>query len=259
MDNTASGPGVQRPGPVEAGTDEADLQSSLDGLARIVVAGRSLDELLVRVAVFAKQAIRAADGASVALGESGTTRTVVASDVFVQDIDEIQYGLGEGPCVSALKEHKPFRSASLSGDRRWPRFGPQAGRIGIHSALSLPLLLPEREVGALNIYALDKHAFDEEAERLGALFAVPAAVSVDNAIVLSKAHEFAEQMQAAVSSHAVIDQAIGVMISRSGNTADEALDALRRISQQEGIKMVAAAERIVATAQRRARSRRAGS
>ena len=64
------------------------------------------------------------------------------------------------------------------------------------------------------------------AERLGALFAVPAAVSVDNAKVLSEAHNYAEQMQAAAASHAIIDQAIGVMISRSGSTDAEALEAL---------------------------------
>jgi GAF domain-containing protein len=261
MDRSASGNGGQHVS--DATTtgirlEESDLRSSLAGLAQMIVAGRSLDELLVRVALFASQAIRAADGASVALANNGKSRTVVASASFVQDVDEIQYALEEGPCVSALKEHRPFRSDSLSGDGRWPRFGPRAGRLGVHSALSLPLLTPDREVGALNIYARQKQAFDREAERLGALFAVPAAVSVDNATVLSQAHNYAEQMQAAAASHAIIDQAIGVMIARSGSTDVEALEALRRISQKEGIRMVEAAGRIVAAAQRRARERRRG-
>ncbi|MCU1571995.1 MAG: hypothetical protein JWO93_77 [Micrococcaceae bacterium] len=208
------------------------------------------------LAVFAKQAIGAADGVSVALAENGTTRTVVASDTFVQDADDIQYGLDEGPCVSALQEHRAFVSDFLPADRRWPRPGPRVGWIGIHSPLSLPLLIEGRDVGAINIYARSKQAFDREAERLGALFAAPAAVSVANAVVISRAHKYAAQMQAAVSSHAVIDQAIGVMISRSGITETEALEALRLLSQREGIKVIDAARRIVATAQHRARERR---
>ena len=67
----------------------------------------------------------------------------------------------------------------------WPRFGPRAGRLGVHSALSLPLLLSDQVIGAINVYAHGKDVFDEHAAELGQLFAKPAAVAVHNAQILA--------------------------------------------------------------------------
>ena len=76
---------------------------------------------------------------------------------------------------------RTVRSGSLGGEKMWPRFGPRVGRLGVHSALSLPLLLPDQVVGAINVYARGKDIFDEHAAELGELFARPAAVAVHNA------------------------------------------------------------------------------
>jgi GAF domain-containing protein len=88
--------------------------------------------------------------------------------------------------------------------------------MGVHSAVSLPLLLPDRVVGALNVYAHGKDAFGSEAVRIGEMFARPAAVSVHNARILAQSQRLAEQLGAALVSRAVIDQALGVIMSRTG-------------------------------------------
>jgi ANTAR domain len=98
-------------------------------------------------------------------------------------------------------------------------------------------------------------AFDEHAQRLGELFAEPAAVAVHNAQVLAQAQRVVGQLQAALTSRAVIDQAIGILISRSGGTADEAFAALRAISQREQRKLADVARKLVDEAARRARAR----
>jgi hypothetical protein len=80
-----------------------------------------------------------------------------------------------------------MRSGSLGGDPRWPRSGSRAGRLGVHSVLSLPLISADAVVGPMNVYAHAKDEFDERAERLGQLFAVPAvpaAIAVQNAQIL---------------------------------------------------------------------------
>ena len=146
---------------------------------------------------------------------------------FVREVDDIQYGLGEGPCISAALTGQTMRSGSLGGDRRWPRFGGRVGRLGVHSVLSLPLISAGAVVGAMNVYAHAKDAFDERSEQLGALFAVPAAISVQNAQILAQTQRLAANMQAALTNRAVIDQAIGIMMSRSGVTADAAFSKLR--------------------------------
>ena len=67
----------------------------------------------------------------------------MASAPFVVQVDAIQYGINEGPCITAAAEGRTMRSGSLSADRQWPRFGPRVGRLGVHSALSLPLVTSE--------------------------------------------------------------------------------------------------------------------
>ncbi len=255
-DNQADG----SPTAEQAGEDAAHLQASLAGLAGLVTGAFGLQELLVQVATFAAHAIPGADGAGVTLLRVDRTdnriEALAASAPFVEDIDEIQYvTLNEGPCITAALERRTVRSGSLGGERMWPRFGPRVGRLGVHSALSLPLLLPGQVVGAINVYAHGKDVFDEHAAELGELFAKPAAVSVHNAQVLAQALALTVQLQTALSTRPVIDQAIGLLRGRGGGTAEEAFGRLRALSQSEHTKLADVAQHIVDEAVRRARAR----
>ncbi|HSS24288.1 MAG TPA: ANTAR domain-containing protein [Mycobacterium sp.] len=102
----------------------------------------------------------------------------------------------------------------------------------------------------------DVAEFAEHAVQLGSQFAKPAAVSVYNAQLLANAHERTLRLQRALDSRSVIDQAIGIIRSRSGGSADEAFERLIHISQTENVKLHAVAERLVEEAVRRARARR---
>jgi GAF domain-containing protein len=255
----AGGPGTLTP--EQRAADTADLQASLAALAGLVTGSQGLDELLGRVATFAANAIPGAEGAGVTLlkveGTAHRVAALAASHPFVAEIDEIQYvTVEEGPCITAAVERRTVRTGSLTGERMWPRFGPRVGRLGVHSALSLPLVLPPGEtVGAINVYAHRKNAFGEHAAHLGELFATPAAVAVHNAQLLTQAQALAAQLQQALSTRPVIDQAIGLMRGRTGATAEEAFARLREISQNEHVKLAAVAQRIVDEAVRRARAR----
>lgn len=240
--------------------DAADLQASLADLAGMVTGTLPIEQLLAQVASFAAHAIPGADGAGVTLlridGAESHVEVLAASKPFVSEIDEIQYVvLKEGPCITAALERRTVRSGSLGGEKMWPRFGPRVGRLGVHSALSLPLLLPDQVVGAINVYAREKDVFDEHAARLGELFAGPAAVAVHNAQVLTSALRLATQLQTALSTRPVIDQAVGLLRGRTGSTSDEAFAKLRQMSQTEHVKLAEVAQRLVDEAVRRARAR----
>ncbi|MGO9153588.1 ANTAR domain-containing protein [Mycobacterium sp.] len=90
---------------------------------------------------------------------------------------------------------------------------------------------------------------------VGAQFAGPAAVSVYNARLLMEARYHAEQLQRALGSRSVFDQAIGIVRSRSGASAQEALDRLVKLSQSENVELRVIAERLVDESVRRARAR----
>ena len=248
----------------QADADAADLRAGITGLANLVTGSLGLDELLGRVATFARTAIPGADGAGVTLlkweGPDHRVDARAASDPFVAEIDEIQYvTVKEGPCITAALEGRTVRSGSLGGEKMWPRFVPRVGRLGVHSALSLPLLLPDQVIGAINVYAHGKDIFDEHAAQLGELFAAPAAVAVHNAQVLIQAQTLAAQLQNALNTRPVIDQAIGLIRGRTGATAEEAFARLRAISQSEHTKLSDVAQRLVDEAVRRARARHSAS
>ena len=241
--------------------DDADLQAGIGALAGLVADSLGLPELLAEVAAFAVQAIPGADGAGVTLLRvdrvDNMVEALAASAEFVAEIDEIQYvTLKEGPCITAALQRRTVRSGSLGGEKMWPRFGPRVGRLGVHSALSLPLLLPpDQVVGAINVYAHGKDVFDEHAAELGELFAKPAAVAVHNAQILAQAMTLTAQLQKALSTRPVIDQAIGLIRGRSGRSAEDAFTQLRAISQAEHRKLAEVAQHIVDEAVRRARAR----
>jgi len=235
--------------------DDPDLRQSLSDLSRLASAAMALPDMLTNIAEFAVQAIPGADGAGLTLMEHDRPDTVVANADFVGEIDAIQYDLGEGPSLTAVAEGRTVRSGLLSTAPAWPRFGPRSERLGVHSALSLPLLVGASVIGSLNVYARAADAFDERAEELGELFAVPASISVQNAQTLSQATRLAAQLQTALTSRATIDQAMGIVMSRSGCTADEAFHKLRQISQADNIRLSLVARSILDQAVQRVRAR----
>jgi GAF domain-containing protein len=236
--------------------EDHDLSESLAALSRLGSNQMGLEDLLTRVATYAVRAIPGADGAGLTLLEADRADTIVATSPFVTEIDDIQYGMLQGPCISAAAESRTVMSGSLGSDPRWPKFGGRVARLGVHSALSLPLITPEGVLGAMNVYARDKNAFDDRAAELGEIFAAPAAIAVQNAQVLAQTRRLAQRLQSALETRGVIDRAVGILMSRSGGTAEDALERLRVLSQHEHHKLPRVAQQIIDEAVRRAAARR---
>lgn len=240
--------------------DEVDLYAGLRGVAGLVAGARGVIDLLGDVAEFAARAIPGVDGAGVTVidmsGETPSVKTWAVTAQFVEVIDKLQYvALREGPCITCMQTRRPTVSGSLGSDSRWPHFGGGVARMGVHSALALPMLVGDQLVGAINTYARSRDAFGAHAVELGSQFAGPAAVSVHNGRLLDHAQERTKQLQGALGTRAVIDQAIGIIRSRSGLGADEAFDRLVKMSQAENTKLYIVAERMVDEAVRRAKAR----
>lgn len=245
----------------QAASDDADVAVALSQLAELVSDVHDLEGVLAQIAGFAVAAVPGADGAGATLVRSSDVERPrvlawAATEPFVREMDRLQYEVcGQGPCLTAMQTQRPLVSGSLGSDARWPRFGGRAARLSVHSALALPLVVRGTVVGALNVYARERDVFTEHAVRLGERFAGPAAVSVHNTEMLHAARDQAVQLQTALTSRAVIDQAIGILRSRSGGSAQEAFDRLRRLSQAENVKLAVLAQRLVDEAVRRADAR----
>lgn len=235
---------------------DEDLAESLAGLSGLLLAHQPLTSTLTHVAEFAVQAIPGAEGAGLTLLERDRPQTVVATADFVREVDRIQYDVvHEGPCLSAVAERHTFSSGNLGGEVQWPRFGPRVGRLGVHSALSLPLLLPDRVLGALNVYAHSRDVFGQQAVQIGEAFAPHAAASVGNAQLLAQANRLIAQLHESLGSRAEIDQAIGIVMSRTGLDAAGAFERLRSMSQASSVKVSEIARQLLDEALNRARAR----
>ena len=257
MEERMTAPDLSNPKNQHPSTDDDGeaLRESLLELSQLGTNRMGLEDLLTRVAGYAVKAIPGAHGSGLTLLENDRPNTIVSTTAFVRKVDDIQYSIGEGPCITAAREGQTVLSGSLGADPRWPRFGGAVARLGVHSVVSLPLITPDGVVGAMNVYAHPKHAFDDRAAEIGEIFAVPAAVAVQNAQVLAQTQRLAARLQAALDTRGIIDRAVGILMSRTGGTEHEALDRLRALSQQEHHKLSEVARQIVDEAVRRAQAR----
>lgn len=253
---------VEIPAPsaaLDASSSDSGLTDALNQLGRLTVGQQSLQTSLEWIARLTVVAVPGGEGTGVTMVDQDHAETVYVSHPFVSTIEEVQYSLGEGPCISAARDVRTVVSGSLGTDRSWPRFGPRVRDLGINSVLAVPLVMATGEVmGALNIYAHDRDVFTADAAHRGEAFAAAAAVAVHNARTLMQAERLTEQLHRALSSRATIDQAMGILMSRQGGSPDDAFATLRQLSQSRNVKLVVVAEELIHEAVRRARARRSG-
>jgi GAF domain-containing protein len=155
-------------------------------------------------------------------------------------IDELQQRLGEGPCLDAAYEQKTVRIDDIESETRWPRFCPEAASAGLRSVLSIQLFVTGDNLGALNLYARRPHAFKEESESVGLVFASHAAIALAGA-------ENEQNLRTALTTRDQIGQAKGILMERFKITADRAFAVLVGASSRTNRKLTDIAEELSAT------------
>jgi len=218
-------------------------------LGRINLAENDLQQVLTKVSDLAKRTIPGATEVSVTLLRGDRATTAAYTGDLALHLDEQQYQRGYGPCLDAAHAGGTVHIADMTTESRWPDYTPRAVEHGAHSSLSVCLPVQQAVTGALNIYAVASNAFDEEALTLAQTFAGYAAVAVANAHLYATTAALAEQMQEAMASRAIIEQAKGILIAQVHCTPEQAFDLLTRQSQHTNRKLREIAQAIVDAAQ----------
>src|SRR3954453_5438537 len=166
--------------------------------------------------------------ASVTLVVKDHPTTAATTGQLALDLHARQYERGHGPCLHAARTGELTEIGDTRTDSRWPDYMPRAAEHGALSSLSVPLVIAEEEQGAggLNIYAREPHDFDEDSRSVATRFAPYAAVAAGNLYAYQSARDIADNLQAALESRAVIDQAKGILIERYKLTPDQAFQLL---------------------------------
>jgi GAF domain-containing protein len=234
----------------------ADTGAGLFALAELVAESVPLEQTMLRVAEYAVETTPSPCSAALTMLESGSDPVTVATSSLARNADAAQFELGEGPCLTALAQHRVVRSASLATEALWPRYAGRARRLGVQSVLAIPLVLHGTVIGVLAIYAPGRAAFTEDDALIAARYAAPVAAIVRNARVLARCRSEIDQLRQALEIRPLIDQAVGIIRSRTGLTEDAAFALLRTTSNRDHVKISELARRIVDDAVRAANEQR---
>ena len=222
-------------------------QNPFDELGRLSFAEHSLESVLQRVTALAAHVLPGEPVTSVTVIDRGRPSTAAASGELALTLDETQYRLGNGPCVSAAATGRPSELADTRAPADWPEFAAIAAAQGCGSVLSFPLPPHEQVSGALNVYGREFPLPDRRSIDAVARVAAYAVVPVANRYLYETAVERAAHLQTALDSRAVIDQAKGILMERFKLTADQAFQVLTRVSMETNTKVRDVAERFVRT------------
>jgi GAF domain-containing protein len=227
----------------ERGPDDAS------SLFEVLLPDTPLTDVLQRVAELAARRLGSDTFSGITLTHGGKLATPVYTDERSPRVDAVQYQYDSGPCVDAYRQGVVFIIPDTLEDERWAEFSAAAAAAQIRSTLSVPLDVSgtrSEVLGALNLYSERPARFDDEAVAATQSFAQQAAIVMANAQAYWGARELSDQLQQALESRAVIEQAKGILMAREHIDADAAFRVLVRASQRENRKLRDIAIAIVA-------------
>lgn len=180
-----------------------------------------------------------ADAAGVLLeSPDGTPALAAATSQQMLDIEELEISLEQGPCLEAYLTGEQVLTEDLQRCRdRWPEFTPRIIDLGMRSAAAFPLRLRDDRIGALNMYRSEPRAFPSDEVRLGQALADIAAVGILQERAVFAAERRSEQLQRALDSRVLTEQAKGVLVERHGMPPRAAFELLRRHARNNNRKL----------------------
>ena len=227
----------------------ANAADALERLGRLSLRELSMDSLLQTVADLSKTVMPGNPETSVLLLVKDKPITVAHTGQLAVDLDETQYERGHGPCLHAARTGELTEIADTRTETRWQDYTQRAAERGNLSSLSIPLVIDQDEqvTGALNVYARQPDAFDEDSRSVATRFGPYAAVATGNLYAYQSARDLADNLQRALESRAVIDQAKGVLVERYKLTPDQAFQLLAQASMNANRKVRDIADHLVHT------------
>jgi GAF domain-containing protein len=229
----------------------AGLRQALDQLADLRSSPVTVEEALERVVATA-DTLFGVDGAALMLADRDQSlRNLAVSDVRAALLEELQVEHGEGPCVDAYDDKEPVAADDLADDDRWPRFAPAAADGGLLAVLASPIPYSDEAVGVVAVFHGQAHPWTEPEREAIVAFTELAALLILNAMEAAERGKLASELQVALDSRVVIEQAKGVLVGRHGLTTRQAFERLRRQARDQRRPLSEVARAVVSAAERR--------
>lgn len=236
-----------QPSPEDAQLEAAGALEALSAdLGGVLDSMEQLSDYLERVVHSVRRNVHGCDEVGITILSDGRPHTAAYSTVHTLEIDAVQYALDEGPCLDAARTGEEQVVGDLTlDDGRWPAFAAAVRADGMRSLYAVPLRSGDETVGALNLYGWAVDAFDEFDAALVRAAASRCADAVVALLQLDGMRRLAGQLEQAMASRAVIEQAKGVIMALRGIPEHEAFEVLRRASQDRNVKVRVLAESVI--------------
>jgi transcriptional regulator with GAF, ATPase, and Fis domain len=197
-------------------------------LADTLVDDFDVVDFLHQVTVRCAQVLGVSAAGVLLTDQRGALRVVAASTEQTRLLEVLQLQTDEGPCPECFHTGRPITVADLSAaTSRWPRFAAEARQIGFASVHALPMRLRTDVIGTLNLFGTQPGTLDEDTIRLGQALADVATIGLIQARAIQHRETLAEQLQTALNSRIVIEQAKGVIAERRRLDMDQSFTLLR--------------------------------
>lgn len=215
------------------------LSQSLTRVASNLDGPIDVGELLQLICLAAIDNVRGVQYAGITLADRhGKLETTAATHALVHQVDALQYQLRQGPCVDAVQGRWQARSDNLKVDVRWPRYGPLAADLGIHSQMGIELFDEPGLIAGLNFYSSRVGAFDDDTVEAAMLYAIQATHTLGRVMTQ-------KQLTDAMTATTTIGRATGVVMQRFQLSADRAFELLTRVSRVRDVTIETLAGQIL--------------
>jgi transcriptional regulator with GAF, ATPase, and Fis domain len=187
-----------------------------------------------------------AEAASVMLPDtSGALRVVASSEERMRVLELFEIQSAQGPCLDAFGSGRAVQASAAESRRRWPVFALRASEAGFNVMCAVPLRARTDTIGALNIFRGNDEPFSDAELEIARAMAQVATIALIQERAIRERSLLVEQLQAALRSRVVIEQAKGMLAEHLSTTVDEAFQLLNKYARDRNRKLTDLARDVV--------------
>jgi GAF domain-containing protein len=230
-------------------TREEQLAETFVSLADTLVADYDVVELLHTLVERTAKILGAADAGILLPADDGNLEVIASTSERSHLIGLLQLASGEGPCVDAYATGRVISVDDIAAtSTRWPIFAKQAANLGYRSMYALPMRLRDRTIGSLNLFSEGHGPTDPQDAAAAQALADVATIGILHERALREADVARDQLQHALNSRVLIEQAKGVIAHTDGVDMEEAFRRLRSQARNSGQMLSIVARGVVESA-----------
>jgi GAF domain-containing protein len=227
-----------------------DVHQALLKLGKLRFGAMSVEDA-IREVVHTTHAMFDVDGAGLLLADAEHRLcNVAASNDRFAHLEELQIHHQEGPCIDAYDNKELISAVDLAQEERWPAFSKAAVARRVRAVLASPIPYNQDAVGVVAVMSEQRRPWSAEGELALLAFTDLAALLIASMMQGEQQSEMAAQLQGALNSRQLIEQAKGVLMGREGIPARAAYEQLRARARSERRKLSAVCAEVVAGAVR---------